>query len=89
MYEVPMPSPPEFTAPVLHGDVRPRDYPGVPEVRDRGRARVRAAEEGRSLSALVAGFLPIVGVGTALTFGLAVGLGVSAGRGDVPRLPRV
>lgn len=38
--------------------------------------------------ALVAAFLPIVGVGTALTFGLAVGLGVSAGRGDVPRLPR-
>jgi hypothetical protein len=41
------------------------------------------------VGALVAGFLPIVGVGTALTFGLAVGLGVSAGRGDVPRLPRV
>jgi hypothetical protein len=39
--------------------------------------------------ALVAAFLPIVGIGTALTFGLAVGLGVSAGRGDVPRLPRV
>ncbi|HZI27910.1 MAG TPA: hypothetical protein VFD64_07120 [Gemmatimonadaceae bacterium] len=41
------------------------------------------------VGALVAAFLPIVGVGTALTFGLAVGLGVSAGRGDVPRLPRV
>lgn len=42
-----------------------------------------------ALGALVVAFLPIVGVGTALTFGLAVGLGVSAGRGDVPRLPRV
>ena len=41
-----------------------------------------------ALGALVAAFLPIVGVGTALTFGLAVGLGVSAGRGDVPRFPR-
>jgi hypothetical protein len=41
------------------------------------------------VGALVAAFLPIVGIGTALTFGLAVGLGVSAGRGDVPRLPRV
>jgi hypothetical protein len=40
------------------------------------------------VGALIAGFLPIVGVGTALTFGLAVGLGVSAGRGDVPRFPR-
>ena len=38
--------------------------------------------------ALIAGLLPIVGVGTALTFGLAVGMGVSAGRGDVPRFPR-
>ena len=41
------------------------------------------------VGALVAGFLPIVGVGTALTFGLSVGLGVSAGRGDAPRLPRM
>ena len=40
------------------------------------------------VGALVAAFLPIVGVGTALTFGLAVGMGVSAGRGDVPRFPR-
>jgi len=41
------------------------------------------------VGALVAGFLPLVGVGTALTFGLSVGLGVSAGRGDAPRLPRM
>lgn len=41
-----------------------------------------------AVAALVTAFLPIVGVGTALTFGLAVGLGVSAGRGEFPRLPR-
>jgi hypothetical protein len=41
-----------------------------------------------AVGALVVAFLPIVGVGTALTFGLAVGMGVSAGRGDMPRLPR-
>jgi hypothetical protein len=40
-------------------------------------------------AAIIAAFLPVVGVGTALTFGLAVGMGVSAGRGDVPRFPRV
>jgi hypothetical protein len=34
----------------------------------------------------VVAFLPIVGVGTALTFGLSVGFGVAAGRGDLPRL---
>ncbi len=37
----------------------------------------------------VVAFLPLVGAGTALTFGLAVGFGVAAGRGDVPRLPRM
>ena len=40
------------------------------------------------IAAIVTAFLPIVGVGTALTFGLAVGMGVSAGRGELPRLPR-
>ena len=39
-------------------------------------------------AALIVAFLPIVGVGTALTFGLAVGLGVQAGRAEFPRLPR-
>ena len=42
-----------------------------------------------AVGALVAAFLPIVGVGTALTFGLAVGMGVQAGRAEMPRLPRV
>jgi len=37
----------------------------------------------------VVAFLPLVGAGTALTFGLSVGFGVAAGRGDVPRLPRM
>jgi hypothetical protein len=41
-----------------------------------------------AVGALVTALLPIVGVGTALTFGLAVGMGVSAGRGDMPRLPK-
>ena len=34
-------------------------------------------------------FLPIVGARTSLMFGLVVGLGVSAGRSDVPRLPAI
>lgn len=34
----------------------------------------------------IAGMLPLVGAGTALTFGLAVGMGVQAGRSDFPRL---
>src|SRR5688500_20233086 len=38
--------------------------------------------------ALVGAVLSILGVGWARTFGLAVGLGGSAGRGDVPRLCR-
>ena len=41
-----------------------------------------------AVGAAAAAFLPLVGIGTAATFGLSVGLGVSAGRGDVPRLPR-
>ena len=40
------------------------------------------------VGAVAAAFLPLIGVGTALTFGLAVGLGVQAGRADFPRLPR-
>lgn len=48
-----------------------------------------AAGVGAALLAMpVVGLLPLVGTGTALTLGLAVGFGVSAGRGDLPRLPR-
>ncbi len=39
------------------------------------------------VAAPVAALLPLVGTGTALTFGLAVGMGVAAGRNDMHRLP--
>jgi len=51
-------------------------------------APVMAGAGAFAVAALVAAFLPIVGVGTALTFGLAVVMGVQAGRADVPRFPR-
>lgn len=38
-----------------------------------------------ALSALVVPFIPIVGLGTALTAGLAVGSGVAAGARDIKR----
>jgi len=39
------------------------------------------------VAAPVAAFLPLVTAGTALTFGLSVGLGVAAGRAGTHRLP--
>jgi hypothetical protein len=47
-----------------------------------------AAGVGAALvAAPVAAVLPLVSAGTALTFGLAVGLGFAAGRNETHRLP--
>jgi hypothetical protein len=50
-------------------------------------APVAAGVGAALLAAPVAAVLPLVSAGTALTFGLAVGLGVAAGRSDTRRLP--
>ena len=46
-------------------------------------APVIAAIGATAIAAPVVAFLPIVGAGTALSFGLSVGLGVAAGRSEI------
>jgi hypothetical protein len=55
------------------------------EVAQRGSAPIIAAIGAAVLALPVVAILPLVGVGTALCFGAAVGLGVSAGARDTRR----
>ncbi len=48
-------------------------------------APVIAAVGAAALAAPLVAILPIVGGGTALAFGISVGMGVAAGRGDIRR----
>jgi len=48
-------------------------------------APVVAAVGAAAIAAPVVAILPIVGLGTALSFGVSVGVGVAAGRSDIRR----
>ena len=55
------------------------------EVINHPAAPVVAALGAAAIAMPVVALLPILGIGTALSFGLSVGLGVAAGRADIRR----